>query len=90
MSLKVSVCNILLNYASGNDLKCVGKSVKMMPKSSQNMFKIDLEGGLEAAWEPPLRRGDSKTSFLAILASLGEPIWGAVLAHFGHRFLVFF
>ena len=62
---------------------------KMVRKSSQNTSKIDLEGGLEAAWEPPLCRGDPKTSFLAILAPLGDPIWGPVLAHFGHRFFVF-
>ena len=63
---------------------------KMVPKSSQNTFKIDLEGGLEAAREPPLCRGDPKTPFLVILAPLWDPIWGPVLAHFGHHFLVFF
>ena len=45
----------------------------MVRKSSQNTSKIDLEGGLEAAREPPLCRGDPKTSFLAILA----PLWDA-------------
>ena len=63
---------------------------KMVRKSSQNTPNIDLEGGLEAAWEPPLCRGDPKTSFLPILAPLGDPIWGSVLAHFGYIFLVFF
>ena len=63
---------------------------KMVNKSSQNSPQIDLEGGLEAAWEPPLCRGGPKTSFLTILAPLGDPIWGPVLARFGHRFLVFF
>ena len=63
---------------------------KIVRKSSQNISKIDLEGVLEAAWEPPLCRGDPKTSFLAILAPLGDPIWGPVLAHLGHRFGVFF
>ena len=43
---------------------------KMVRKSSQNTPKIDLEGGLEAAWELPLCRGDSKTSFLSILPFL--------------------
>ena len=62
----------------------------MAPKSSQNLSKIDLEGGLEAAWEPPLCRGDPKTSFLPILAPLGDPIWGPVLAHVGHRFFCVF
>ena len=45
---------------------------KLVRKSSQNTSKIDLEGGLEAAWEPPLCRGDPKTSFLLILAPLGD------------------
>ena len=63
---------------------------KMVRKSSQNTSKIDLEGGPEAAWEPPLCGGDPKTSFWAILAPLWDPIWGSVLAHFGHRVLVFF
>ena len=63
---------------------------KMVRKSSQNIPNIDLEGGLEAAWEPPLCRGDLKTSFWVILAPVGDPIWGPVLAHVGHRFFVFF
>ena len=63
---------------------------KMVRKSCQHTPKIDLKGSLEAAWEPPLCRGDPKTSFLAILAPLGDPIWGPVLAHVGHRFLCFF
>ena len=40
MILKVCVCNILLNYASRNDFKCVGESVKtgpqIVPKHLQN------------------------------------------------------
>ena len=63
---------------------------KMVRKSSQNTSKIDLEGGLEAAREPPLCGGDPKTSFLAILAPLWDPLGGPVLAHFGHRCLVIF
>ena len=59
-------------------------------KSSQNTSKIDLEGGLEAALEPPLCGGDPKTLFLAILAPLWDPIWGPVLALFGDRFLIIF
>ena len=62
----------------------------IVPKSSQNSSKIDLEGGLEAAREPPLCRGDPKTSFLTILAPLWDPIWGPVLVHFGHHVLMFF
>ena len=63
---------------------------KLVRKSSQNTSKIDLEGGLEAAREPPLCGGDPKTSFWAILAPLWDPIWGPVLAHFGHCFYCFF
>ena len=89
MILKVCVCNILLNYASRNDFKCVGKSVKNGPQIVRNTSKNDLEGGLEAAREPPLCGGDPKTSFWAILAPLWDPIWGPVLAHVGHRILMF-
>ena len=46
---------------------------KMVHKSSQNTSKIDLKGGLEAAWEPPLRRGDPKTSFWRFWLHLGAP-----------------
>ena len=60
---------------------------KMAPKSSQNTFKIDIEWGLEAAWAPPLCRGDPQSSFVAILAPLGDPVWGPVLAQVSHRFL---
>ena len=63
---------------------------KLVPKSSQNTSKIDLEGGLEAAREPPLCGGDPKTSFWAILAPLWDPIWGPVLAHLGHHVFFFF
>ena len=62
----------------------------MVPKSSQNLSKIDRGGGLGATWEPPLRRGDPKTSFLTISAPFWDPIWGPVWAHFGHQFLMFF
>ena len=61
-----------------------------VPQSSQNTSKIDLEGVLEAAREPPLCGGDPKTSFLAILAPPRDSIWGSVWGHFGHRFLMFF
>ena len=63
---------------------------KLVHESSQNTAKIDLEGGLKAAWEPPLCGGDPKTSFWALLAPLGDPIWGPVWAHFGHRFWMIF
>ena len=63
---------------------------EMVPKSFQNLSKIDLGGGLGATWEPPLRRGDPKTSFLTISAPFWDPIWGPVWAHFGDQFLMFF
>ena len=47
---------------------------EMVPKSSQNLSKIDLGGGLGATWEPHLRRGDPKTSFLTISAPFWDPI----------------
>ena len=88
MILKACVCNILLNCASRKDLTCVGKSVRhglpIIPKQS----KLDLEGVLEAAWEPPLCRDNPKTSFRVILASLGDLIWGSVLGHFGMLFRI--
>ena len=56
----------------------------------QNLSKIDLGGVLEATWEPPLCRGDPKTSFLMILAPFWDPIWGPVWDHVGHHFLTFF
>ena len=42
------------------------------------------------SWEPPSQQGAPKTSFLAILAPFWDPIWGPVLAHFGHRFFCVF
>ena len=63
---------------------------KLVLKSFQNTSKIDLEGGLEAAREPPLCGGDPKTLFWAILAPLWDPIWGPLLAHVGYRSLMIF
>ena len=54
---------------------------KMIPKWFQNNSKIDLEGGLEAAREPPLCRGDPKTSFLTIWAPFWDP-FGTTLGDF--------
>ena len=51
------------------------KLPKMVPKWSQNLSKIDPEGGLEAFWEPPLKQDASKTSFLTILAPFWDPLW---------------
>ena len=62
------------------------KLTKMVPKWSQNLSKIDPGGGLEATWEPPLKQGASKTSFLMILAPFWDPHLGPVWAHCGHHF----
>ena len=40
---------------------------EMVQKWSQNLSKIDPGGALEASWEPPLKQGASKISFLTIL-----------------------
>ena len=51
------------------------KLMKIVLKWSQNLSKIDPGGGLEATWEPPLKQGASKTSFLTILAPFWDPLW---------------
>ena len=51
------------------------KLTKMIPKWSQNLSEIDPGGALEATWEPPLKQGASKTSFLMILAPIWDPLW---------------
>ena len=81
---------MMLNYASRNHPVVLEKLSEMVPKLSQHLSKIDLGGGLGATWEPPLRRGDPKTSFLTILAPFWDPTWGPVWAHFGYQFLMFF
>ena len=63
---------------------------KMVPKWSQNLSKIEPGGALDATWEPPLKQGASKTSFLMILAPFWDPLWdqfGVILATI---FLTFF
>ena len=53
--------------------------------------KSILEGGsLEATWEPPLKQGASKTSFLAILAPFWDPLWDQFELILGIIFLMFF
>ena len=47
----------------------------MVPKWSQNLSKIDPGRALEASWEPPLKQGASKTSFVTILAPFWDPLW---------------
>ena len=51
------------------------KLMKMVPKWSQNLSKIDPGAGLEATWEPLLKQGASKTSLLMILAPIWNPLW---------------
>ena len=63
---------------------------KLVRKSSQNTSKIDLEGGLEAAREPPLCGGDPKTSFWTILAPLWDPLWNQFGVVLGIFFLMSF
>ena len=63
---------------------------KTVPRLFQNTSKIDLEGGLEAAREPALCRGDPKTPCFVILALNWDTIWGPVLVHVGHNLFVFF
>ena len=78
--LKVCVCNMLLKNACRNHEQSVQKTVengpKMLPKPLRNL-EIDPGGGLEATWEPPLCRGDPKTSFLMILAPFWDLIFGS-------------
>ena len=51
------------------------KLTKMVPTWSQNLSQIDPGGGLEATWEPSLKQGAPKTSFLMILAPFWDPLW---------------
>ena len=62
----------------------------MVPKWSQNLSKIDPGGALEATWEPPLKQGASKTSFLTILAPFWDPLWDQFGVILGIIFLMFF
>ena len=65
------------------------KLPKMVPKWSQNLSKIDPEGGLEASWEPPLKQGASKTSCLTILAPFWDSLWDQFGLMLGIIFLMF-
>ena len=66
------------------------KPTKMVPKWSQNLSKIDPGGALEATWEPPLKQGASKTSFLTILAPFWDPLWDQFGLILGIIFWAFF
>ena len=88
--LNVFVCNMLLQNACKNHQTYVGKTDEMVPKWSQNLSKIDPGGALEATWEPPLKQGASKTSFLTILAPFWDPLWDQFGLILGIIFLMFF
>ena len=64
--------------------------MKMVPKWSQNLSKIDPGGGLEATWEPPLKQGASKTSLFYNFGSILGPPLGPFWGHFGHMFFLCF
>ena len=66
------------------------KLTNMVPNGSQNLSKIDPGGGLEATWEPPLKQGASKTSFLAMLAPFWDPLWDQFGPMLGIICLMFF
>ena len=59
---------------------------KMVPKPLQ----IDPGGALEASWEPSLKQGASKASFLMILTPFWEPLWDQFGVILGIIFLLFF
>ena len=59
------------------------KLTKIVPKS---LLKIEPGEALDSTWEPPLKQGASKTSFLTILAPFWDPLWDLFGGHFGHHF----
>ena len=64
--------------------------MKMVPKWSQNLSKIDPGGALETSWEPPSKQGASKTWLLMILAPFWDPLWSQFRLMLGIMFLMFF
>ena len=85
--LNVLVCNMLLQIACKNHQNSVRKTDEHGLKWSQNLTKIDP---LEATWEPPLKQGASKTSFLTMLAPFWDPLWGQFGLILRIMFLIFF
>ena len=81
---------MLLQNACKNHQIYVRKLMKIVPKLFQKLSKIDPGGGLEATWEPPLKQGASKTSFLTILAPFWDPLWDQFGVMFGIMFCCFF
>ena len=76
---------MLLNTASRNYHKYVEQLFENCPKiysKPKPLSKIDPGWGLEATWEPTLKRDASKTSFLTIWDALG-PVLGRFLAGLG-------
>ena len=63
---------------------------KMVPKLSQNLSKIDPGGALKATWEPSLKQGASKASFLMTLTPFWDPLWDQFGVILGIIFLMFF
>ena len=63
---------------------------KMFQESSQKLSKIDFGGCLEAISEPPLCRGDPKTSILMILGHFGTPFGDQFSVILGIIFWSFF
>ena len=64
---------------------------KLVRKSSQNTPKIDLKGGLEAAWEPPFCRGAQDIIFDDFGSTLGPHLgtsFGSFWASFFDVFLI--
>ena len=70
--------------------KMMEKLMKIVPTWSQNLSKIDPGGALEASWEPPLKQGASKISFLTILAPFWESLWDQFGVTLGIIFFLFF
>ena len=58
--MNVFVCNVLLQNAYKNHQNYIRKTNENGPKMVPKPSKIEPGGGLEATWEPSLKRGGSK------------------------------
>ena len=90
MILKVCVCNILLNYASRNDFKCVRKSVKtgpqIVPKHLQN-WSWRRSGGRSGAtlvrrWPQDIILGDLGSTLGLHLGTSFGSFWASFFSRF--------
>ena len=88
--LNVFVCNMLLTNACKNPWKYVRKTDENDPKWVPKPLQNRSWRGLEASWEPSLKQGASKTSFLTILAPFWDPLWDHLWVILGIVFLMFF